>query len=357
MCLFQPSLKLSSEDIRFAYAHNDQKRMGKSVDKAIPSRILITGVAGFVGSYLVERCCARYPEAEVFGLYNRKVPQPISATLTPMIPLRADITRAEQVRRALAEARPDIVFHLAAQSSVAASWSDPVQVLSVNAIGTLHLLGAARSECPKTRIVLVGSGEEYGAVRPHENPIREECPLRPISPYAVSKAAQDLYGYQYFFAYGLPIVRIRAFAHFGPRQSDAFVLSSFARQIALIEAGKAEPVILVGNLQAKRDFLPVEDVCAAYLAVAERGQPGEVYNVGSGKARSIGEILDLLLTFAKVPIRVREDPARMRPVDIPILEADISRIQTHTSWKPAVPFESALNEMLDYCRAEARERS
>lgn len=317
----------------------------------MPSRILITGVAGFTGSYLVERCCAYYPEAEVFGLYNRKEPQPISGSLKQVIPLRADITRAEQVSRALAEARPDIIFHLAAQSSVAASWSDPVQTLQANAIGALHLLQAAHSEYPATRIVLVGSGEEYGAVRPHENPIREECPLRPVSPYAVSKAAQDLYGYQYFFAYGLPIVRIRAFAHFGPRQPDAFVLSSFARQIALIEAGKAEPVILVGNLQTKRDFLPVEDVAAAYLAVAERGQPGEVYNVGSGKARPIGEILDRLLTFAKVSIRIREDPARLRPVDIPVLEADISRIQAHTGWKPVVSFELALKKTLEYWQA------
>ena len=204
---------------------------------------------------------------------------------------------------------------------------------------------------PAARIVLVGSGEAYGLVQPHENPIREETPFRPINPYAVSKAAQDLYGFQYFVAYGLPILRIRAFNHFGPHQSDAFVLPGFARQIALIEAGRADPVVLVGNLQAKRDFLPVEDVVAAYLAVAEHGRPGEVYNVGSGKAHSIGEILDFLVTFAKTPIRVREDPARMRPVDVPILEADISRIQTHTGWNPTVSFESALGEMLDYWRA------
>jgi GDP-4-dehydro-6-deoxy-D-mannose reductase len=316
----------------------------------MPSRILITGAAGFVGSYLIERTCTYFPEAKIFGLYNHTLPQSISATPNHMTPLKADITQAEQVRRALADARPDIIFHLAAQSSVASSWSDPVQTLQINAKGTLHLLEAVRSEYPATRIVLIGSGEEYGAVQPHENPIREECPLRPISPYAVSKVAQDLYGYQYFFAYGLPIVRIRAFPHFGPRQSDAFVLSAFARQIALIEAEKAEPVVLVGNLQAKRDFLPVEDVVIAYLLVAEHGKPGEVYNVGSGKARSIGEILDLLLSFAKVPIRVRVDPARLRPVDIPVLEADISHIHAHTGWKPTVAFELALQKNLEYWR-------
>jgi GDP-4-dehydro-6-deoxy-D-mannose reductase len=321
------------------------------MDQTRPSRILITGVTGFVGSYLVERCRAHYPQAEIFGLYHSGVPQPTSAVMEQVTPLHADITQAREVRQALAESHPDVIFHLAAQASVAASWSDPVQTLQVNAIGAVCLLEAARLEQPTVRIALVGSGEEYGAVHPDENPIHEACPLRPINPYAVTKAAQDLYGYQYFAAYGLPVVRVRAFNHFGPRQSDAFVLAGFARQIALIEAGKAEPVILVGNLQAKRDFLPVEDVVAAYLAVAEHGQPGEVYNVGSGKARSIGEILDLLLTFANMPIRVHEDPARMRPVDIPILEADISRIQAQTSCKPTVLFESALQETLNYWRA------
>ena len=326
-------------------------RSGDSVDKTTPSRILITGVTGFVGYYLVQHCRLFYPHAEVFGLYHTKRPQQVSAALQQVLPLQANITQSEEVCRALAKARPDVIFHLAAQSSVTASWSDAVQTLQINALGAIHLLEAVRREHPTARIVLVGSGEEYGAVHPRENPIREECPLRPINPYAVSKATQDLYGYQYFVAYGLPIVRVRAFNHFGPRQSEAFVLPAFARQIALIEAGKAEPVVLVGNLQAKRDFLPVEDVVAAYLAVVERGQPGEVYNVGSGQARSIGEILDRLLALAKLPIRVREDAARMRPVDIPILEADISRIQAHTGWKPSVPFDSALRKTLDYWRA------
>lgn len=320
------------------------------MDKRAPARILITGIAGFVGSYLAEQCRARYPQAEIFGLYHREPPQRASEALNYVIPLRADITQADAVRRALAEARPDVIFHLAAQSSVAASWSDPLRTLQVNAVGALHLLEALRLECPSARLVLVGSGEEYGRVEPHENPLGEECPLRPINPYAVSKVTQDLYGYQYFAAYGLSIVRVRAFNHFGPRQAEGFVLAGFARQIALVEAGKVEPVVMVGNLQAQRDFLPVEDVVAAYLALAQWGQPGAVYNVGSGKARSIGEILDLLLTFAKAPIHVRVDPARMRPVDIPMLEADISRIQAHTGWEPAVAFEFALKELLDYWR-------
>lgn len=325
------------------------------VNKPEPKRILITGFAGFVGGYLVERCLTRYPEAVLFGLYNRKEPQQLSIPPGRIEMLQTDILQADRVRQAVADARPDIIFHLAAQSSVAASWSDPVRTLQVNACGTLHLLEAVRRECPAARIVLVGSAEQYGVVEPHENPIREEQECKPGNPYAISKVAQDLYGYQYFVAYGLPVVRVRSFNHFGPRQTDAFVLASFARQMALIEAGRSEPVVRVGNLQAKRDFLPVEDVVEAYLAVGECGQPGEVYNVGSGQARSIGTILDLLLSFAHKPIRVCHDPVRVRPVDIPILEADISRIQAHTGWKPVKSFERALEEMLDYWRVVVAE--
>ena len=188
-------------------------------------------------------------------------------------------------------------------------------------------------------------------VHPEDNPIREECPFRPANPYAASKAAQDLYGYQYFVAYGLPILRARPFNHFGPRQTSTFVVANFARQIALIEAEKAEPVLSVGNLQARRDFLPVEDVVAAYLAVAEQGQPGEAYNIGSGQARSIRAILDLLLTFTGTSIQLLEDPARLRPEDVPLLEANTSRLRADTNWKPAVQFEFALQRTLDYWRA------
>ena len=321
------------------------------MDKPQPARIFITGFTGFVGSHLVEHCRRRYPEAELFGLYHRTEPQQSAAPLECITPLKADILQADDVRQALAQARPDLIFHLAAQSSVAASWVDPMQTLQVNALGTLHLLEIVRQEHPTTRVVLVGSAEQYGAVQAHENPIHEEQPFKPGNPYAISKVTQDLYGNQYFVAYGLPIIRVRSFNHFGPRQSNAFVLPGFARQIALIEAGKAEPVVRVGNLQVQRDFLSVEDVVEAYLAVAEHGQPGEIYNVGSGKARSIRTILDFLLSSAKMPIQVYQDPAYMRPVDIPILEADISRIQAHTGWKPTKSFEVALEELLDYWRA------
>jgi GDP-4-dehydro-6-deoxy-D-mannose reductase len=320
------------------------------VEKATPSRILITGVTGFVGSYLVERCWTHYPQAEVFGLYNRKRSQPVLPALKYVQPLQADITQPEEVCQVVDHSRPDLIFHLAAQSSVAASWADPIRTLHINAIGTLHLLEALRSAQLTPRVLLVGSGEQYGVVSSQENPIHEEHPLRPVNPYAISKATQDLYGYHYFVAYGLPILRTRSFNHFGPRQSDAFVVASFARRIALIEAGKAEPVLQVGNLHAQRDFLSVEDVVEAYLAIAQHGRPGEVYNVGSGRARSIREILDHLLALTNTSIRVCEDPAQLRPLDIPLLTADVFRLRSHTSWKPSMRFERALKETLDYWR-------
>jgi GDP-4-dehydro-6-deoxy-D-mannose reductase len=325
------------------------------VDTSKPSRILITGFTGFVGGHLVEHCCMRYPEAEIFGLYHRTLPQQVSPPTQRVVPLKADILQADEVRQALAYARPDIIFHLAAQSSVAVSWADPIQTLQINALGALHLLEIVRQEHPTTRVLLVGSAEQYGSVLPHENPIHEEQPFKPGNSYAISKVTQDLYGYQYFVAHGLPIVRVRSFNHFGPRQADHFVIAGFARQIALVEAGRAEPIMMVGNLQAKRDFLPIEDVVEAYLAVAERGQTGEVYNVGSGKAHPIGTILDCLLSFAKRPIQVCQDPARMRPVDIPLLEADISRILAHTDWRPTKSFEVAIAETLDYWRSVEKE--
>ncbi len=265
-------------------------------------------------------------------------------------PIIADITHTEQMRHAIAQSQPDCVFHLAAQSSVASSWADPASTLHINTGGVVQLLEALRAEHLTPRIILMGSGEQYGLVRPEENPIREECPFRPISPYGVSKSAQDLFGYQYYVAYGLPVLRVRLFNTFGPRQSATFVVADFARQIALIEQGKIEPVLTVGNLQARRDFLPVEDAAQALLALAQRGQPGQAYNVGSGRAYSIGQILDILLGYANMAIQVCEDPARLRPSDIPLLVANVSHLYEHTGWAPAIDMEYALAQTLNYWR-------
>lgn len=316
-----------------------------------PTRILITGFSGFIGAYLVKQCRITYPEARLFGMCRHSLPPSATADVKAITPFVADITNAEHMHRVVAETRPDLVFHLAAQSSVAASWADPASTLSINAGGTIHLLEALRAEHLSPRIVLVGSGEQYGLVDPQENPVREETPLRPINPYGVSKAAQDMYGYHYFAAYGLPVLRVRQFNSFGPGQSATFVIANFAYQIALIEEGKSEPVLTVGNLEAQRDFLPVEDVVRAYLAVAQQGQSGQAYNIGSGQAYSIGNILAMLLAHSTASIQVRTDPMRLRPADVPLLVASISRIKAHTAWEPLVDIKQALGQTVNYWRA------
>lgn len=317
-----------------------------------PARILMTGVSGFVGGYLLAACRARYPQATIYGLVQRAGESTRTAAPGDLRLLTADIVDADQVRAVVAEARPDLVFHLAAQASVARSWDDPAQTLAINVGGTVRLLDAIRAEALRPRILLIGSGEQYGAVPPAENPIRETQPFRPVNPYAVSKAAQDLMGYAYYAGHHLPIVRVRSFNSFGAGQDAAFVISSFARQIAQIEATSdpSAAVLLVGNLDAQRDFLPVEDVVRAYLALAERGQPGEAYNVGSGRARSIREILDALLAQARIPVQVQLDPTRLRPADAPLLVADTSLLRAHTGWQPTTSFDDALARTLAYWR-------
>lgn len=332
--------------------------------RGMPERILITGASGFVGEWLAEACHRAYPQAVLFGLGhplaaegNQPPPPPLPQP--PAVPLTAiavDITDAGQVRAAIAQARPDLVFHLAGQASVAASWADPARTLAVNAGGAVRLFEALRAEGLLTaRVVLAGSGEQYGNVTERENPIGEETPFRPATPYAVSKAAQDLYGYQYGAAWHLPVLRARSFNAFGPRGGSAFVIGDFARQIARIEAGLAEPVLRVGNLAARRDFLPVQDVVAAYLALAEHGRPGEAYNIGSGRGRSIEEMLHALVALARVAIAVRPDPARFRPVDVPLLVADTTRLRRETGWQPRYDFARALEETLEYWRQVVRQ--
>ena len=321
-----------------------------------PSRILITGFSGFVGRYLIEQCQALYPEATLFGACRHLKAPAAAHGLDSITLIEAHITDRDLLRHAVEQARPDFVFHLAAQSSVAASWADPASTLSINAGGTIELLEALRAEHLSPRIIIVGSGEQYGPILPDQNPIREETPFQPISPYGVSKAAQDLYGYMYFVAYALPVLRVRLFNSFGPYQSAVFVIADFARQIALIEHGQMEPVLMVGNLEARRDFLPVEDVARALVAVAQRGQPGQAYNIGSGRARSIGEMLAILLARSTTSIEVRKNPARLRPADIPLLVADTSHLHTHTGWEPAIPLEDALGQTLNYWRTVVAQR-
>ncbi|MGH2794534.1 MAG: GDP-mannose 4,6-dehydratase, partial [Actinomycetota bacterium] len=249
------------------------------------------------------------------------------------------------------------IFHLAAQSFVAASWSAPAETLTTNVQCQVHLLEAVREANLDARIQVAGSSEEYGKVSEDELPIRETNALRPMSPYAVSKVAQDLMGFQYNQSYGTWIVRTRAFNHEGPRRGEVFVTSSFAKQIALAEAGRGEPVLNVGNLEAQRDFTDVRDVVKAYWLALEKCEPGEVYNIGSGRAWKISDVAEMLIGMAKVPIEIRQDPSRMRPSDVLVLQADTTRFRETTGWEPTIPFEQTLWDTLEYWRDRVGERA
>jgi GDP-4-dehydro-6-deoxy-D-mannose reductase len=251
-------------------------------------RILITGITGFAGSHLAEYALRQ--GAEVWGTVRATSASYRIAHLGERVHLvECDLMEREAVERAVAEVMPEWVFHLAAQTFVPASLEDPLGTFATNVFSQVHLLEAVRRWCPGARVHIAGSSEEYGQVLPEELPVRETNPLRPLSPYAVSKVAQDLLGYQYHKTHGLNVVRTRAFNHEGPRHAATFALSNFALQIAEIEAGLREPTLRVGNLEAHRDYLDVRDVVRAYWLALDRGEPGEVYNVASGRAWRIGD--------------------------------------------------------------------
>lgn len=316
-------------------------------------RILITGITGFVGSHLAEY--ALKMGVEVFGTYRwRSRMDNIEHLIGKIKLVECDLRDATSIRNALREAKPDRIFHLAAQSYVPTSWTAPADTMHINVIGTVNLFEAVRQLEIDCRILNAGSSEEYGLQFEHELPIKETNQLRPLSPYAVSKVAQDLLGWQYYRSYGMFIVRTRAFNHSGPRRPEAFVDSGFAQQITKIEAGLQEPVIYVGNLDAKRDFTDVRDIVRAYWLALEKCQPGEVYNICSGKGRSIREVLETLIDMAKVRVEIRQDPARMRPSDVPVLVGDNTKFCEQTGWSPEIPYEQTLLDMLDYWRLKIK---
>lgn len=313
-------------------------------------RILITGITGFVGSHLTEYALSR-GDVEVFGTVRwRSRMENIEHLLDQVCLLECDLRDAAAVRSVLAEVRPDYIFHLAAQSYVPASWRAPAETLTTNIISELNIMEGMRDLGLRARLHVAGSSEEYGLVFEHETPITEENPLRPLSPYAVSKVAQDMLAYQYHRSYGLDVVRTRAFNHEGPRRGHVFVTSNFARQIAEVEKGKRAPVIEVGNLNARRDFTDVRDMVRAYWLALEKGEAGEVYNIGSGKVYSIREVLDILLSYTDRDIEVRQVPERMRPSDVELLVCDCGKFRSITGWSPEIPFEQTLRDTLDYWR-------
>ncbi|HEV8629690.1 MAG TPA: GDP-mannose 4,6-dehydratase [Thermoanaerobaculia bacterium] len=314
-------------------------------------RVLITGVTGFAGSHLAEYLLAQQPEVEVWGVYRwRSRMENLEGVRGRLHMVECDLRDYTSVHHALAQARPDAIFHLAAQSFVPSSWRAPNDTLVTNITGQTNLFEAVRFLGLDPVIQIACSSEEYGMVYPDEVPIREDNPLRPLSPYAVSKVAQDMMAYQYFQSYGLKTVRTRGFNHTGPRRGDVFVTSNFAKQLASIEAGQQEPVIKVGNLEAVRDFTDVRDMVRAYWLAVAKGKPGEVYNVATGSGITIQELLDRLLALSTAKVRVEQDPERMRPSDVVRLVGDSSKFRSDTGWAPEVPFDRTLADLLAYWR-------
>lgn len=310
-------------------------------------RALITGITGFAGGTLAQILLDQGDE--VFGV-SRWRRHGLEHLSQEIIPLTTDLRDSTVVDHLLNDIRPDAIYHLAGQAFVPTAWADPWATLENNIRPQLNILQAMVQQKSKARLLVVASNQVYGHVKSDDLPVTEEAPFRPDNPYGVSKVAQDMLGLQYYLSHGLNIIRVRAFNHIGPRQNHSFVASSFAKQIAEIEAGLMEPVIYVGNLDAERDFTDVYDVTRAYALLMEQGDAGEVYNVGTGKAHSIQYLLEVLLGYSSVDINVKQDTERLRPSDVSIIYADNSKLRAKTGWTPTYTFEESLRRVLDYWR-------
>lgn len=319
-------------------------------------RILIFGATGFGGFALTQYLTEQVGE-QVFATKRwDSSGTSLTQLVKPPILLDCDIQSLTNVLQVVTEVSPELIFVSAADISIRSSLVAPDRSLCTNVLGLLHVLEAAKRLNAPPRLVVVGSCEVYGQVFEHELPVREGQPFRPQNTYAVSKAAQDLLAFQYFRSFQMEIVRTRTFNYTGVGQQDLYVCSSFAKQIAEIEAGLRPPWIAVGNLRAKRDFLDVRDLGPAYHALALRGQPGEAYNVCSGRMVSIEEILDTLVSHSSLRIEVLTDEEKLRPADNMLLCGDSTKIREHTGWKPSIRLEQTLKDLLGWWRNRIQHR-
>lgn len=309
-------------------------------------KALIAGAAGFVGKYLIDELADNDYEVIATKLPN-EILQSKNCTVIDL-----DILNESDVLVVLEKTRPDVIFHLAALSSVALSWKKPALTVDINIKGAVNLLEAVKKFDYKPNVLLIGSGEEYGKVAEEENPISESHKTHPANIYAASKTCQNMLGKIYADAYDLNIIMVRAFNHIGPGQSADFVVSDFCKQTAEIEKGKIKPIIHVGNLSTKRDFTDVRDIVRAYRLLSIKGEKGETYNIGSGKAIEVKKILDLIIKNSTAEIKIEKDESKYRPVDVPVIEADISKITSCIGWKPEIDINITIRDTLEYWRGK-----
>lgn len=318
-------------------------------------KILITGITGFVGSHLAEYILGLKEKHKVYGLCRwRSSRDSLERVYNKVILKEADLLDLSALIRHCKDVRPDVIFHLAAQSYVLTSFNAPIQTLSTNVIGTANLLEAVRLTGIDPIIHICSSSEVYGQVEKKDVPIKEDCPLRPASPYAVSKVGEDMIAFQYWLSYGIKTIRTRMFTHTGPRRGDVFAMSFFAKQVAAGELGLAAPEVKVGNLKSVRTFCDVRDAVRAYWVMVHKCKVGEVYNIGGNRTMTIREALDVLLSFSSKKFKVVVDPKLIRPSDVTLQIPCTDKFRKCTGWKPEIPFEKTLKDILDYWRLELK---
>lgn len=318
-------------------------------------KALITGITGSGGSYLADYLVESHPEIEVHGIsrwHSTSSNKNISSVKTHIRSHECDLNDFSSLFTVLKETKPDYIFHLASHANVRASFTNPLSVLNNNIMGTANLLEAIRLTGISPIVQLCSTSEVYGQVLPHEVPILETNPIRPSSPYAVSKATQDFLGYTYFRSYEMKIIRTRMFAYLNPRRADLFA-TSFAMQVARIEKG-LQAELTHGNLNSVRTIIDVRDAMEAYWMAAIHCEPGEVYNIGGEKTISVGEFLELLKDLATVPIHTRQEPGLLRPSDVTLQVPNTDKFVKATGWKPKYSFEQSVKFLLDHCRSEVR---
>lgn len=316
-------------------------------------KILITGITGFVGSHLAEYILNLGQKHEIYGVCRWRSPRDNLANIYSKVKLlEADLSDLSALIRIMNTVKPDIIFHLAAQSYVLTSFNSPIQTLTTNIIGTANLLEAVRITRMDPVIHVCSSSEVYGQVTKDEVPIQETCPLRPASPYAVSKVGEDMLALQYWLSYKIRTIRTRMFTHTGPKRGDVFAMSFFAKQAAAAELGLTEPVIRVGNLESVRTFCDVRDAVRAYWILVNKCDAGEVYNIGGNRTATIKEALGILLSFCKKKCVIKVDPELIRPSDVTLQIPCTDKFNKKTGWKPEIPLEKTLEDILDYWRKE-----